>query len=36
MEYQSSVLYKTAKADESDEEGVDEDSAEKQGDAKVL
>ena len=34
MEYQSSILYKTAKADESEEEGVDKDNTEKQ-DAKV-
>ena len=30
MEYQSSILYKTAKADESEDEGVDEDNTEKQ------
>jgi hypothetical protein len=32
MEYQSSILYKAAKADESDEEGVDEDNTENEDD----
>ena len=32
MEYQSSILYKTAKADESDGEGVDEDNTENEDD----
>ena len=31
MEYRSNILYKTAKADESEEEGVEEDNTDNQG-----